>query len=84
MTSPAPLHGTELIDCVKANAKKEIEIVSEHCGYGQNIDAFEQELKKACNSIGIEIEGFKDLREDKSDQIKERKVVIAPETPTQF
>lgn len=43
MTSSAPLHDNELIDCAKANAKKTIEVVSERCGYGKDIDRFERE-----------------------------------------
>jgi hypothetical protein len=84
MTSPRPLHGTELIDSVKASAKKEIKVVSELCGYGQDIEAFERELKKACNAIGLEIEGFQYFQENELDSLKEPTVEIAPETPTKF
>lgn len=84
MTFPAALHDNELIDCAKANAKKEIEVVAERCGYGKDIASFERELKKACNSIGVEIESFEDLREDEPDKGKEQGVEIAPETPTKF
>lgn len=84
MASSKPLQGTELIDCAKANAKKEIEVVSERCGYGEDIAQFEEELKKACDSIGIEINDFEDLKTDESDRDKEPKIEIAPETPTQF
>lgn len=85
MTSSVPLHGPELIDCARSNVKKEIEVVSELCGYGKDIIAFEQELKKACDLIGLEIESFKNLREIEPDiRNKYQKKVIAPETPNTF
>lgn len=80
--APAPLHGTELIDCAKANGKKGLEVAAQRCGYGNNLEAFEHELRKACDSIGVEIQGFNDLiavqREGKQG------VEIAPESPTQL
>ena len=85
MTSSAtPLHGTELIDCAKANANTEVEIVSELCGYGKDIATFEQELKKACDSIGLKIKSIEDLRENQPDRNKHQKIEIFPETPNQF
>ena len=81
MASSTPLHDNELIDCAKANAKYEIEVVSERCGYGNDIATFERELKKACNSIGIEIESFQDLRADKPKNEAETGAEIAPEAP---
>jgi hypothetical protein len=81
MTSLKPLHGTELINCAQANAKEEIEVVSELCGYGKDITTFEQELKKACDSIGLEIESFKDLSQE---QLHRNTIEIAPQTPNQF
>jgi hypothetical protein len=85
MTSSKPLHGPELIDCAQANANKEIEIVSELCGYGKDINAFEQELKKACELIGVKIQSFKNLREIQPERInKHQKIEITPETPNRF
>lgn len=78
MTSSVPLHGSELIDCAKANSEKEVSVVSERCGYGGDIAAFERELKKACNSIGVEIERFEDLKEAQPESQKESGIEIAP------
>ncbi|MBE9167517.1 hypothetical protein IQ238_08290 [Pleurocapsales cyanobacterium LEGE 06147] len=84
MASSAPLHGSELIDCARANANKGIEVASQRCGYGDDISTFESELKKACASIGVEIESFKDLTEDGAYSNKEQGVEIAPDTPNQL
>lgn len=84
MASSAPLHGSELIDCARANASKGIEVASQRCGYGDDLSTFERELKKACDSIGVEIENFQDLAEDRTESKKEQGVEIAPDTPTQL
>lgn len=84
MTSPEPLHANELIDCARANAEKEIETVAQRCGYGQDITKFEEELKKAYNSIGIEIAGFQEVRQHKQESKQEQGIEVAPETPTQL
>lgn len=84
MASAKPLRATELIDCAKANAKEEIQVVSERCGYGRDIAAFERELKKACDYIGVKIESFEDFRDDTRNHSKDKDIEIAPETPTQF
>ena len=84
MASSTPLHDNELIDCAKANAKYEIEVVSERCGYGDDLAAFERELKKACDSIGVEIESFKDLREDEPKNEAETGAEIAPDAPNRL
>lgn len=84
MASSAPLHGSELIDCARANAKKGIELASQRCGYGDNIDTFESELKKACASIGVEIKSFEDLTDERTYSQKEQGVEIAPDTPNQL
>jgi hypothetical protein len=84
MASPAPLHGSELIDCARANASKGIEVASERCGYGNDLATFERELKKACASIGVDLESFHDLAKDSVDRKKEQGVEIAPDTPGQL
>jgi hypothetical protein len=83
MHSSEPLHGGELIDCAKANANQTMEVVSELCGYGQDITMFEQELRKAFKSMGVKIETFADLKANPYiNQYKNG--VIAPETPNQL
>lgn len=84
MTSPTPLHANELIDCARANAEKDIEVVAERCGYGQDITKFEQELKKAYHSIGVEIEGFEEMRQRKRESEQQKGIEVAPETPSQL
>lgn len=61
MTSSAPLRGTDLIDCARANAQKGLEVAAQRCGYGSDLATFERELQRAGDHIGIEIQGFADL-----------------------
>ncbi len=61
MASPNPLQGLELIDCAKANSHEGIMLAAERCGYGNELDAFEQALKNAGEAIGVEIQSFNDL-----------------------
>ena len=51
MTLPKPLHGIELLDCAQANAKLGLSTASQQCGYGDNIQAFQNELQKAGSEI---------------------------------
>jgi len=61
MASPIKLHGVELIDCAKANAKQGVETAANLCGYGQDINGFLEELKTACQQIGVQIDELSDL-----------------------
>ncbi|AFY91462.1 hypothetical protein [Chamaesiphon minutus] len=61
MAAPTPLHGNELIDCAKANAKDGIEAAATLCGYSGDIVTFERELHSAAQHMGIKLEGFQDL-----------------------
>jgi hypothetical protein len=61
MSSSKPLQGLELIDCAKANAHEGIANAAERCGYGNEVEAFEQALKRAGEAIGVEIQNFNDL-----------------------
>jgi hypothetical protein len=83
MTSSA-LHDSELIDCAKANSKYNIETVAERCGYGSDIAAFERELKRAGDSMGLQINSFKDLIEDKPENQEKPGVEIRPDTKGQL
>lgn len=80
MASSKPLLGIELIDCAKANAKQGIEITAMLCGYGENISAFERELKQACQNIGIGIDSLSDLITEPEFMKKNRGVSIAPDS----
>ncbi|MBE9047545.1 hypothetical protein IQ255_24605 [Pleurocapsales cyanobacterium LEGE 10410] len=75
------LQGIELIDCAKANAKQGAEIAAERSGYGQNVGLFIENLHKACQQIGVNINELDDLITDQQIAKTERKVMdIGPET----
>jgi hypothetical protein len=75
MESSEALQGLELIDCARANGNESIAIAAERCGYAQNIAIFEQELRKAGEAIGVEIQDFDDLKTNATD---------APTLPSQI
>jgi hypothetical protein len=83
MASEAPLVGTELIDCARANSNQGIEAAAQRCGYGDDLATFERELQKAGEYIGVEIKSFQDLS-DTQENLKEPRIVIAPDSPTQL
>ncbi len=56
-----PLKGLELIDCARANGNEGIAIAAERCGYASDITLFEEEIEKAGEAIGVEIQNFSDL-----------------------
>jgi argininosuccinate synthase len=62
MSSQKPLQGTDLVDCAKANEAAEVAVAADLCGYGNDIEMFESELKLACTEMGIEIDSFRDLQ----------------------
>lgn len=84
MSTSTPLEGTELIDCARANGNDGIEIAAERCGYGQDIKAFENKLKKACQSIGVEFNHFNDILKSSTDYHKDAGLIVAPETPSEL
>ena len=59
------LQGIELIDCAKANAKQGSEVAAELCGYGDNVGLFIENLNKACQQIGVNINELDDLISDR-------------------
>jgi hypothetical protein len=61
MKSSTPLHGIELVDCAQANAKLGLATAAKQCGYGENLLAFQKELKRAGNELGIQISSLEDL-----------------------
>jgi hypothetical protein len=76
------LRGSELIDCARANGSKGINVAAERCGYGTDLTAFEQEIRRAGDALGISIESFEDLITDRRSD--ESGVEIAPDSPTQL
>jgi hypothetical protein len=83
MTSPTPLYGTELIDCAQANAKEGILGAARQCGYSNDIDTFQYELKGALEHIGIKNKEFEDLLKTVALEPK-LGIEIAPDTPTEL
>ncbi len=75
------LQGIELIDCAKANAKQGSAVAADLCGYDQNVGLFIENLHKACEQIGVDINELEDLITDQQ-MAKEGKNIkdIAPET----
>ncbi len=80
MASPTPLKGLELVDCAKANAKQGIETAAELCGYGQDLRTFSQELKQACDGMGVKINELSDLITDQDNLIQTEGEIVAPES----
>jgi hypothetical protein len=61
MTSSVPLQGVELISCAKANAKQGLKTTANLCGYGNNIELFQNNLKQAGQDMGVDLEDLSDL-----------------------
>ncbi|MEM7556031.1 MAG: hypothetical protein AAF378_18420 [Cyanobacteria bacterium P01_A01_bin.84] len=61
MSSSSQLTGSELIDCTRASMKRGIEAAARNSGYGDDLKSFENELRKACQSMGINVKDFADL-----------------------
>ncbi len=74
------LQGIELIDCAKANAKQGVAIAAEQCGYDRNVGLFVENLHKACQQIGVNIQEFDDLITDQEIAKQEKVMDIAPDT----
>ena len=85
MTSPKPLHGTDLVDCAKANAKQGIETAAYQCGYGDDINTFARELRQACEQMNLQVKELNELITDQ-DMILELGTgeIVAPDTPSQL
>ncbi|NES98479.1 MAG: hypothetical protein F6K32_25545 [Desertifilum sp. SIO1I2] len=84
MSASQPLKGTELIDCAKANAKQGIETATQLCGYGGDFNTFKQELKRACQDIGVEVNELSDLITDQQTVQRMGGIEVAPDTPSQL
>lgn len=79
MAALKPLEGIELVDCASANAKSGIEVTARQCGYGEDVEAFWENLEKACRQMGISIDDLNDLVRDRQASL-ERGIEIAPDT----
>jgi hypothetical protein len=56
-----PLTGAELIDCARANVSAGVEKAAVLCGYGAEIDRFQEALKHTGEQMGLEIESLHKL-----------------------
>lgn len=75
------LQGIELIDCAKANAKQGSATAAKLCGYDDNIGLFIENLNKACQQIGVDINELNDLITDQQIAKESRKVMeISPDS----
>lgn len=61
MTAAKPLKDIELIDCARANATQGLETAAKLCGYGSDIETFQQALKDAFDAKGIKADDLTDL-----------------------
>ncbi len=71
-----PLYGAELISCAKANAKHGLASTAQVCGYGDDHEQFEQNLKQACEEARIHIQGLGDLVDDAEVRAMHRRKVL--------
>jgi len=85
MPSSKPLHGTELVDCARANAKQGIETAAYQCGYGDDLNTFAQELRQACEKMNLQVKELSELITDQ-DMILQIGTgeVVAPETASEL
>lgn len=75
------LQGIELINCAKANARAGIATAAQQSGYEQNLELFSENLTKACQAIGVNIDELSDLITDQQVAKEKRKVMdISPDT----
>ncbi|WP_413175824.1 hypothetical protein [Anabaena azotica] len=85
MVSPTQLHGTELVDCARANAKQGIKMAASQCGYGDDIKTFAQELRQACETMNLKVKELSELITDQ-DMILTMGTgeIIAPDTASEL
>jgi hypothetical protein len=82
MSNPKPLSGTELIDCARANAKQGLKEAAYYCGYGDDLATFQNNLKQACQDIGVEFHELSDLITDQQIVKNQGGIEIAPDSPS--
>jgi hypothetical protein len=84
MASSQPLTGIELIDCAKANAQQGITAAAELCGYGNDLNKFDRELKQACQNIGVDVKELSDLITPQHLMQQGAGIDVAPDTPSEL
>ncbi|MBR8837955.1 MAG: hypothetical protein DSM106950_29135 [Stigonema ocellatum SAG 48.90 = DSM 106950] len=85
MASTTPLRGTELVDCARANAKQGIETAAYQCGYGEELNTFARELRKACEEMNLQVKELNELITDQ-DMILQLGTgeIVAPDTASEL
>lgn len=82
MASSAPLKGTDLVDCAKANAKQGIETAAFLCGYGTDLNTFRQELSNACEEMNLQVSELQELITDQDMLLNIGEgEIVAPDSP---
>jgi len=61
MTSSTPLQGIELISCAKANVEQGLAATCQQCGYGENVQLFQQNLVLTGQEIGVNLDQLSNL-----------------------
>ena len=78
------LLGIELIDCAKANAKQGIKVAASQSGY-DDLNLFANNLRAACEQIGVDINELEDLITDQQIAKENRHVEeVAPYTDSEL
>jgi hypothetical protein len=80
MAASKHLQGIELVDCAKANAKQGLTVAAHLCGYSDDTATFQQELKQACQQMGVEISDLSDLITEQQIVVQSGGLEISPET----
>lgn len=84
MGSPTHLQGVELISCAKANAQQGLETAAQQCGYGENIQLFQQNLVLAGEKIGVDLDQLSDLITLQQEARKMGTISVAPDTASEI
>lgn len=85
MASPTPLHGTDLVDCARANAKQGIETAALQCGYGEDLNTFAQQLKQACEQMNLQVKELSELITDQEMLLQlGTGEIVAPDTASEL
>ncbi|NWF60323.1 MAG: hypothetical protein HXY43_13925 [Fischerella sp.] len=85
MPSQTPLQGTELVDCARANAKQGIETAAYQCGYGDDLNTFARELRKACEEMNLQVKELSELITDQEMTLNLGEgEIVAPESESEL
>jgi hypothetical protein len=62
LSGKEPLTGKELVNCAKGNAYSGLNNTAKLCGYGTDIQAFQKNLHKTLDDMGLDIKSIKSLQ----------------------